>query len=303
MDLRKVDLNLLGVFECIYRVRNLTQVAHEISLTQPAVSHALGRLRATMNDPLFIRTASGLEPTLRSDELIGPIRAALGIIEECLASSSTFDPLKTRREFRLLLSDVGELIFIPKLLQFFREHAPNATITALQASRTNYEAMLRAREADITVGHLPMLEKLLRNARLFEDRWVVLRGARFYPGNPPLTADDFERFPHVVVNPPGSGAEKVLQAEVTRRSVAPSVVLTLPHFFALPNVILNSDLIATVPSSVASSIHSAEDIQVHELPFPSPKLDVRIFWHSRQDGDAGHQWLRDVFGKLFGRAR
>jgi DNA-binding transcriptional LysR family regulator len=297
MDLRRVDLNLLKVFESVYRLRNLSQVAAEMALTQPAISHALSRLRNTLNDKLFIRTGNGLEPTPRSDELAGPIKSALAMIEDSLGSTLEFEPRDCRREFQLLLSDVGELIFVPRLLRTLRLEAPGVRLSVLQAPRTRYEAMLRDREADLAVGSLPMIGKGLADRRLFKDRWVVLRAAG-HAHKRKLTIKEFERCAHVLVEPPGT-LEHPLTHVLRQKGITRNVTLKIPHFFALPSVILSSDLLATVPYSVATNLRSADGIDIQELPFAAPTLDVRMYWHARRDSDPAHAWLRGVFETLF----
>lgn|SRR5690606_8059143 len=299
MDLRRVDLNLLKIFESIYRLRTLSQVADEVALTQPAISHALARLRTTVGDRLFVRTASGLDPTPRADELIGPVKAALALIEESLSSSPVFNPVDCTREFRLLLSDLGELIYVPKLLRYLRREAPNVRISVRQVSRMNFEAMLRDRDADLAVGNLSMVGDALKYRHLFSDRWVALR-ARSHAGKRPLTVREFERCPHVLVEPPGVVTiHHALTDALQRKEISRNVVLTIPHFLALPSVIMSSDLLAVVPNSVAISLPSARELCVQELPFAVPPLQVRMYWHPRREGDQAHAWLRSVFETLF----
>ncbi|HEY0294431.1 MAG TPA: LysR family transcriptional regulator [Bordetella sp.] len=299
MDLRRVDLNLLKIFESIYRLHNLSQVAEEVALTQPAISHALARLRDTVGDRLFVRTAAGLEPTSRADELIGPIKAALAMIEESLNASSEFDPRTCRREFQLLLSDVGELIFLPRLLQYLRKEAPGVKVSVRQASRTRYEAMLRDKDADLAVGNLPMMGKGLSRSHLFMDKWVVLR-AKDAAHKPRLTVREFERCAHVLVDPPGT-VDHPLTELLKQKNIARNVILTIPHFFALPSVILSSDLLSIVPYSVVVNLRSAAGMQVQALPFKAPALDICMYWHARRDADLAHAWFRGVFARLFSK--
>jgi DNA-binding transcriptional LysR family regulator len=299
MDLRRVDLNLLKMFDSIYRLRNLSKVADEMSLTQPAISHALARLRETLDDKLFVRTAAGLNPTARSDELAGPIKAALAIIEDSLSFRSDFIPASCRREFRLLLSDVGELIFLPTLLRFLRQEAPGVKVSVLQAPRTRYEAMLEDRDADLAVGSLPMIGKQLSHRRLFLDRWVVLRAAAANR-RATLTLAEFERCGHVLVDPPGT-VDHPLTALLERKKINRNVILRIPHFFALPSVILASDLLCTVPFSVAANLRSAERLEVKEFPIDAPGLDVGMYWHAGRDSDLAHVWFRESFERLFAR--
>jgi DNA-binding transcriptional LysR family regulator len=302
VDLHRVDLNLLKVFECVYRLRSLTETAREINLTQPAVSHALNRLRDTLGDKLFVRTSTGLEPTSRSDELVAPIRAALRLLEDALISPANFDPHSCKRTFTLLLSDVGELIFVPKLLRHLQQHAPHTRVDVIQASRMRYAGMLREREADYAIGHLPNLGERLKQCKLFDDRWVAMRRKPSNQDNAhgqPLTVDAYASALHVVTDPPGTAAHPV-DAALNKLHKSRKVALCMPHFFALPSVIRETDLLATVPRSMALSLRQSESFDIVDLPFDVSLLDVRMYWHSRQDSDPAMRWFRDVFVSLFG---
>ena len=299
MLLPSLDLNLLKVFDAIYRMRNLTDVARHVHLTQPAVSHALRRLRTTLGDPLFIRTARGLEPTPRSEQMADAIRQALRLIEDSVSNTVVFDPARHDREFRLLLSDVGELVFLPQLMRYLREQAPAASVVVLQASRTHYEAMLRDRAADIAVGHLPGLPPTLKHRPLFRDDHVVLRAKGAARRQRRLTLAQYSEAAHVVVDPPGMTH---VPADMAMASLGLQrrVVMRVPHYFAVPSILLRTDLMVTVPRSVARNIRNAGELQISDVPFEMPPLEVNMFWHTRQDADPAHRWLRQAMVTLFG---
>ncbi len=299
MTLQNLDLNLLKVFDAIYRLRNLTDVARHVHLTQPAVSHALRRLRTTLGDPLFVRTVNGLEPTPRSEQMVDPIRQALRLIEDTVSSTDSFEPELCAREFRLLLSDLGELVFLPRLLSHLRAHTPGATALVVQASRTQYEALLRDRAADIAVGHLPNLPPTLKHRPLFRDDYVVLRAKSAARSSRKLTLAHYAQAAHVEVDPPGSLRRPV---EIGLESVGMQrrVVLRVPHYFAVPSILLQTDLLVTVPRSVARNLRSAQDLQILDAPFPIAPLEVTMYWHARQDTDPAHRWLRQAMVSLFG---
>lgn len=300
MNLHRIDLNLLKVFECVYRLRSLTEAAREINLTQPAISHALNRLRDTLGDKLFVRTSAGLEPTIRADELAGPVRAALQMLEDTLLSASGFDPLVCTRTFKLLLSDVGELNFVPKLLRYLQQNAPQASVDVLEASRTRYTTMLSEREADFAVGHLPKLGESLKQRKLFDDRWVAMRRSSLDhdPIARPLTFDAYVNARHVVTDPPGT-LQHPVDVALNKLRARRNVALRMPHFFALPSVIRETDLLATVPRSMALCLRQSERFDIVELPFDVSLLDVRIYWHARQDDDPAMRWFKDVFVSMF----
>lgn len=294
MDINRLDLNLLKIFDSVYRLRNLTEVAKEVNLSQPAVSHALGRLREALSDRLFVRTPGGFEPTERCERLAPPVRAALETIKDSLIDSSNFRPEDCTREFRLLLSDVGEMLLAPALMSRLREVAPQVRLAIFQAPRPGYERMLRDREVDIAVGHLNMPRQTIRNLALFQDGCVVLR--RKQPGRrKPLTREVFEQSYHAMILPPDDPVEEGFSdLKVPRK-----IMLRIPNYFALPEVIGTSDLLATVPSRIGRHLGSRASLEIHPVPFPAPVFDVHMYWHMRHDDDPAHTWLRGLFVELF----
>ncbi|WP_158219270.1 MULTISPECIES: LysR family transcriptional regulator [unclassified Achromobacter] len=298
MDLNRLDLNLLKIFDAVYRLRSLTEVAKEVHLSQPAVSHALGRLREALGDRLFIRTAEGLTPTARCERLAPPVRAALETIRDSLQDTANFCPADCTREFRVLLTDVGEMLLVPPLIAHLRSVAPQVKLAIFQAPRTHYERMLGEHEVDIAISNLNLQRQTLRRESLFRDHCVVLRRARADDTRAtagPLTLEEFERSHHVLISPPHDPVEQVLaQLNITRKTQ-----LRLPNYFALPRVLASSDWLVTVPSRIASYLQSYVALDIEDVPFPSPVFDVRMYWHTRHDTDPAHSWLREVFLTVF----
>jgi DNA-binding transcriptional LysR family regulator len=297
MDINRLDLNLLKIFDSVYRLRNLSEVAKEVHLSQPAVSHALGRLREAIGDRLFIRTSAGLEPTARCERLAEPIRTALATIQDSLLDSIEFLPEECAREFRLLLSDVGEILFIPRLLSRLNEIAPRVKLAIFQAPRSSYEQMLVGREVDLVVGHLNMTRQTIRHAPVFRDQCVVVTRKRERADSAPdtLTLDDFQSGSHVAIKQLDDPVESAFEDLNIRRTV----VMRMPNYFALPSVIAQSDLLTTVPSRVAAHFQRSMSLDVYDVPFPCPFFDVRMYWHTRFDTDPAHAWLRETFLSLF----
>lgn len=246
-----------------------------------------------------MRTAHGLEPTPRSEQMADAIRQALRLIEDSVSNTVVFDPARYDREFRLLLSDVGELVFLPQLMRYLREQAPAASVVVLQASRTHYEAMLCDRAADIAVGHLPGLPPTLKHRPLFRDDHVVLRAKGAARRQRRLTLAQYSKAAHVVVDPPGM-AHVPADMAMASLGLQHRVVMRVPHYFAVPSILLQTDLMVTVPRSVAHNIRNADELQISDVPFEMPPLEVNMFWHTRQDADPAHRWLRQTMIELFG---
>ncbi|RKE38659.1 LysR family transcriptional regulator [Paraburkholderia sp. BL23I1N1] len=296
MDLNRLDLNLLKIFDAVYRLRNLAEVSKEVHLSQPAVSHALARLREALGDRLFIRTPGGLEPTARCDRLAQPVRTALETISDSLIDSSDFKPENCTREFRLLLSDVGEILFVPSLLSYLHTTAPQVKLGIFQAPRASYDRMLLDREVDLVVGHLNMSRQSIREEPVFRDHCVVMRRKIASTVQPPgLTLEEFEESSHVAINPLDDPVENAFEDLKIRRNI----VLRMPNYFALPKVLGLSDVLVTVPSRIARNFQTDTPIDVFDVPFPSPFFDVKMYWHTRHDSDPAHVWLRETFLMLF----
>lgn len=297
MDINRLDLNLLKIFDSVYRLRNLSEVAREVHLSQPAVSHALGRLREAIGDRLFIRTPAGLEPTARCERLAEPVRTALATIQDSLLDSIEFQPEECTREFRLLLSDVGEILFIPRLLSHLNTAAPKVKLAIFQAPRASYEQMLVGREVDLVVGHLNMTRQTIRHAHVFRDQCVVVTRRREDAAakDHTLTLEDFRSASHVAIKQLDDPVESALEDLDIRRTI----VMRMPNYFALPSVIAQSNLLATVPSRVAGHFRSSMSLDVFDVPFACPFFDVRMYWHTRFDSDPAHAWLRETFLSLF----
>ncbi|WP_454862671.1 LysR family transcriptional regulator [Paraburkholderia fungorum] len=297
MDINRLDLNLLKIFDSVYRLRNLSEVAKEVHLSQPAVSHALGRLREGIGDRLFIRTSAGLEPTSRCERLAEPIRSALSIIQDSLLDSIEFQPEESTREFRLLLSDVGEMLFIPRLLSHLNEVAPKVKLAIFQAPRSSYEQMLVGREVDLVVGHLNIARQTIRHAHVFSDECVVVTRMREDSpiGKSTLTLEEFQSASHVAIKQLDDFIESALEELNIRRTI----VMRMPNYFALPSVMALSNLLCTIPSRVARHFQSSMPLEVFDVPFPCPVFDVRMHWHTRFDSDPAHAWLRETFLSLF----
>jgi DNA-binding transcriptional LysR family regulator len=173
MHLKNIDLNLLRLFDAVYRHRSVSRAAESLDLTQPAASHGLTRLRTLVHDPLFVRTPGGVRPTPEADRLADPVRHALRTIEEALSASRAFEPLQSGRTFRLHMSDIGEGRFVPDLMVVLREQAPGVRIETLPLPRGEITAALDSGRIDFAIGFLPMV-KDTRSVELLRDRYIVL---------------------------------------------------------------------------------------------------------------------------------
>ena len=300
MDASAIDLNLLRVLQAVDEEGSVTLGAQRLGLSQPAVSNALARLRRTMGDPLFVRSSQGMEPTPRARRLLDSLNAAMGLITEGLRNATTFDPERAEETCNLLVSDLGEIVYLPRLMKYLLIHAPGIRVRVRQLARSDYAKALETGLADLAIGYLIDPRGSLRHRHLFSDHFVcMVRCGHPVAEHQPLTLERYLRLPHAIVSRRG-GREGLVTAALAELGVERRVSLVVPHFAATPGVIAASDLAATVPSDLVRS-PAASGLIGLPLPFQVPDVSVAMYWHERLQGDAMNRWLREVFIKLFVR--
>ncbi|MBX8471960.1 LysR family transcriptional regulator [Pseudomonas sp. RIT778] len=287
-DLRRIDLNLLVILDALLGEQHVTRAAERLHLSQPAVSHALARLRDLLGDPLLVRAGSGLVPTARALELAAPLAETLAQVQSLLAPN-TFDPASARRTFRLAMSDYGAAIILPGLIRTLRAEAPGIDLQISHASREGMVEGLLNGDIDLAAGVLPELPGELRSTPLFEERYVCLLDRRSLPAGGVLDLPTYLSRPHVLLEMRGSGTpeiERTLTALRERRRVA----ISLPHWSVAPRFISGTDLILTVASRALNEVDD-ESLIVVPPPFEIAPFTFVSAWHKRRGGDQALNWL------------
>lgn len=299
MDLRKLDLNLLVVLEAIHAEGNLTRAARRLHLSQPALSHALARLREALDDPLFLRQGNRMVPTARTQRLMGPLHQALGLITESIQEGARFDAPRSRQEFRLGLRDVFEATALPRLLAELAQEAPEVRLASVRAERRELETDLVDGRLDIALDVLLPLSSDIRREPVSHDRFVVV--AR--KGHPLLkrgkiSLEDYLGASHLLVSSRrrGPGFE---DQELARLGHERRVVLRCQHYFAACRVADQTDHLLTMPAQYASLANAGLDTVLVEMPVELPPLDVYLYWHESRDNDPANRWLRAKITALF----
>ncbi len=295
MNVRALDLNLLRVFDAVLRGRSVTAAAGQLELTQPAVSNALARLRGAFGDALFLRTPRGMEPTPFARELAEPVRQALALLESALAHGPGFDPATSSRNFRFYMSDLGQIEFLPPLVERLRRVAPDVRLEAVALELEDISHALAAGSLDVAMGFLPGLGPPLRRKALFRDPYVCLVRA----GHPiaTLTKKTFLEASHALVS--YRGGHSVIEEALERAGLARRIVLRVPHFTVVPMVLERTDLILTLPARVARVYERSGAFRSLPPPVPIPSAEVALHWHERFDVDPGNRWLREQLVELF----
>jgi DNA-binding transcriptional LysR family regulator len=299
MHIKDVDLNLLRLFDAVYRTRNVSRAAELLDITQPAASQGLSRLRALVRDPLFMRSAGGVQPTPKAQRLAPALRQALATVEQALGEIADFEPAQSTRTFHLHMSDIGEGRFLPELMVALRERAPGVRVETRPLPRGQVTEALDAGRIDLALGFLPMVKDTQR-LKLLEDRYVVLlrAGHPFTRRRRTGTAllEGLRELEFVAVR---SHADTLRIAEQMR--LQDRLRLVTEHFMVLPAIVRATDLAAIMPRHVARAFGS--DYAIVEPAFPQRDFAVSLHWSRRFEADAGNRWLRNVIEELFREAR
>lgn len=296
----KQDLNLIRVLVAIDQHRRMAQAASALGITQPGLSNALRRLRAAYDDPLFVRSPRGMQPTPRALELIEVARQILELHETKMLGEAAFVPQSTRTEFHLAMSDIGEMVFLPRIIEHLRVHTPYAAVRCSVFPPDELTHAFEDGRLDLAVGYFPDLKGgNVFQQKLFSHGFVCLVRADHPRIGKRLTRKQFLESGHAAVHAEGRSQE-VFEQYLRRKRIARRVVLHVPHFMSIPYVIASSDLIVTVPLAVGTAFATAvTHLKLMSTPFDLPRFDLKQHWHRRFHHDPRNRWLRNQIAQLF----
>ncbi|MCX4161588.1 MULTISPECIES: LysR family transcriptional regulator [Paraburkholderia] len=299
MHIRDLDLNLLLVFDALLRERSVTRAAVEVGLSQGAMSHALNRLRAFFEDPLFVKTPTGMTPTPKA-ALLGPsIVGMMTTLREDVVSQAQFHPATARRSFTLCMTDMGELVFLPPLIRQLRREAPDCTLRSLQVPFGQIAGTLATGEADLALGSFRAAPDELFQQQLFMHSFVTMVSVRNTAVGKTITREQFETMRHIVVmleGPAGAAYDNAFDEYGIRRNV----YLSTPHFLVVPLLIdQHPDLIATVPLELGNVFAKLGTVRILPTPVVLPPFGLRQHWHPRFHDDGANIWLRQMIKRTF----
>lgn len=295
---RQVDLNLLDLFETIYQTRNLTAAGSRLGLTQSAVSRSLGRLREMYGDALFVRQQRGVAPTPLADALAPPVTAALSTLRSTLRAPS-FDHTKQNHTFRIAMSDVGERIFLPKLLDYLTSAAPNVVIEAISTSQEQLQEGLNSGQIHLAVGFFGTLSKQVHQKRLFREQFVYVarEGHPLVKGK--LHKEQIRNLRHIVGGPDGMLHATTVGKVLAGNRVKAPVASRVHSLLCVAPLVASSDMIGVLPSNLAKVVAGHMPLQIIPPPIQFPSFDVTMVWHDRFHREPSTVWLRDTFTQLF----
>jgi DNA-binding transcriptional LysR family regulator len=298
MELHEIDLNLLVVFNHLLAERRVSKVAENLGLSQPAVSNSLAKLRRLFGDELFMRTPKGMEPTPFAEQLAEPVSHALAMIHGGVNQRTSFEPATAQRSFTIGMTDIGEIYFLPQLIERLHRDAPGVVLSTVRNAAVNLRDELESGKVDLAVGLLPQLKAGFYQRRLFMQSYVCLlrRGHRLDKKR--ITLAEYAGAEHLVVVSAGTGHGRVDEL-LQRSGVARTVRLTVPHYVSVGHILQHSDMVATVPEGLADRV--LQPFGLAKVPHPAklPQVAINAFWHAKYHRSPANRWLRTVMFELF----
>jgi len=305
------DLNLLRVFDAIMEERSVLRASQRLCLTQSAVSHSLARLRELLEDELYVRTTTGMQPTARALAMASMVREALRTLRDAV-EAPTFDPAASTRTFTIAASDFVTMVVVPELLSILSREAPGVDLVIRPVTRIDLAEQIDLGRIDVALGNFAYPPDRFTSQILFGYDDVLIADAAL-----PLDTLDCARLAQLPIAVVSFGGERdgavdgfLFERGLARRSEmydrkafeqalaaageTGRIALSLPHFLALPALLAGSERAAIVPRPLGQSFAGRLPIAVHELPYPTLQTEVRCLWHERNDKDTAQSWLRDV---------
>jgi len=298
MHLNRIDLNLLVVLDTIYAEGGITKASAKLHLTQPAISHALGRLRELFKDPLFVREGRAMVPTPFARNLIEPVRRALRGLETTLNELEQFDPRTSRKRFTVGVRDILESTLLPPLLARIGRTAPGIDVAAIQAERRELESELAAGTVDAALDVLLPFSDDIHRKRISLDRMVVVARKGHPKVREGLKLSTYLQQDHILVSSRRSGPG-LEDMELSRQGLQRRIRLRCQHYFAACRVVSQTDLVLTMPGHYARVANRQFGNRILPLPFEMPPLDAYIYWHVNVEDEPANRWLRDQLTRAF----
>ena len=306
MNLSRIDLNLLVVFDAIMAERNVTRAAARLFLSQPAVSHALARLRAMIGDPLFLRSGRQMVPTAKAT-LLGP--AVHGMIEQLSAvlDERSFDPSTSQATFRVGMVDYGETTLAPLLAGLLREQAPGIHIQVQDADTGLLQSQLSSGELDLAIALSTWTPGPGIHSRQLRETAVtglVRKGhplLKAMPANGRATVRQFAGVRQVVLAQQGSRVAGPIDHLLSKAGIHADVAYSTRHLFATPHILMGTDLMMITANLVADYLCREYPLAKIALPLKLPTLSAHLVWPERTHRDPGQRWLRDQLLQYFAR--
>jgi DNA-binding transcriptional LysR family regulator len=294
-----LSLHQLEILHALLAQRSLTRVSAQLQVSQPAVSKALAKLRRHFGDPLFVRSASGMQPTRRALALVEPLRELLAAASKLVVTPEQFDPSRSSRSFHLCISDAGVAGLLPEVVRLLQSEAPAVSLQAVQVGPEQLRGRLESGDVDLVVGPFPVLSQAIRRRRLWMEGYIsVARHAHPRLGSAPSLAA-FRNERHVLVTPDGAHPHQAAERALLAALPHEHIVLREPSFVAAAVLVRHTDAVATLPGHIGRMLARELNLQIIRPPVVLPRIPIGLYWHERAHRDAANSWLRSLFIRLF----
>lgn len=291
-DLR-IDLNLFRVLDAIHTHGGISAAARALHLSQPAISHALNRLREQFGDPLFVRQGNQMQPTERTRRVMAQVQEHLRGLAAVVKDVRSFDPAALEINFEIAVRDVLESITFPRLMQYIVQTAPGVTISSRRVPRQQLERELVQGQIDLAIERETRMGSRIRSQKLAEETLVVVGPKKGARRPAVLSMDEYlqARHVHVTLSPEREDAlERLLLTQGRQRHVA----LRCQHYFAACQVVAQTGWLLTMPRTYALELAGVLPLTIYPTPFPVPPIAFLMYWHADRDEDPAHRWLREL---------
>ncbi len=288
----KIDLNLFTVFDAIYCEGNITKAATVLNLSQPAVSHALAKLRTHFDDPLFTRQGNQMRPTAVAKNVIADVREALHQLQVSLIQSRQFEPSTSRKHCTISLHGALEASYLPRLMSQLSTESPHINLTCNRVRRNELENKLASGDIDLAIDILLPVGENILHSQIAQDPLVVVARHHHPALTNGLNLPDYLNMNHVLVSSRTAGPG-IEDFELGRLGLQRKVGLRCQHLFSACRVIAGNDMLLTLPQTAANMFSQLLDITIFPLPVELPSIDIHLYWHMNVDKEPANKWLRD----------
>lgn len=292
MQINRIDLNLLIAFDAIFTEGGITKAADKLHLSQPAVSHALARLRELFDDPLFERNGRRMVPTPKARGLIGTVQRSLRDLQIMFNDLERFDPASSEKTFTLGMRDLLEASVLPELASQLVDRAPHIDISSVRLARPELEAELAAGVLDVAIDVLQPVSDAIHVRRIAQDRMVVV--AR--QGHPHIgrkfTLEQYLSQNHIQLSSRRSG-QSFEDVELSRLGIHRHIRIRCQNAYAAFRILSETDFLLTIAENYARSLAPQFNAQIVPLPLATAPFDAYLYWHRNVDNDPGNVWLRE----------
>ncbi len=298
LNINSIDLNLLRVFDAIFREGNILRAAQRLGMSQPAASHALARLRHALDDDLFVRSAQGMLPTARAEQLADPIRQALSYFELGL-QSGPFEPQTSVQKFKLAVDNCSAVALTSKIVAAVGLAAPGISLHLRPSGTIDVDRMIDAADLDLFIGRPGDSRERFASEELSSDDFVVVHRSGIRTTERAMTIEELIGTPHLHLSSAGddiSFLDRWLAQQGARRDVKHAVPL-----LGCTAVLQQQHVIVVMRRPIADVICRDSGLAASDLPFASPKISTCMRWHKRLDSQPAHAWLRETIRSAVGK--